>query len=211
MGRETPRGPHLAKGGYTGQDHDGLHGSWFTPQTVKPSVIHSSTMAPRRKNAAPHSSPTASQSEGDNASESSSSEANVPPNKLVDKPVEASRISVASKIQDVANPLFGRKSGAVGPLAVVPHTLVVIPQAEGQTESGESSQPASVAPSPPPTSTSQATGTFITLPTIFLEKVVADQRQTGTLVDRIVRRMPQLIERNVLAAEKREKMKCGRS
>uniref|UniRef100_M1DLY8 Integrase core domain containing protein n=1 Tax=Solanum tuberosum TaxID=4113 RepID=M1DLY8_SOLTU len=40
--------------------------------------------------------------------------ANIPPNKLVDKPVEASRITAASKIKDSANPLFRRKSGVVG-------------------------------------------------------------------------------------------------
>ncbi|KAH0707695.1 hypothetical protein KY289_012771 [Solanum tuberosum] len=33
----------------------------------------------------------------------------------------------ASKIQDVNNPLFRRKSGAVRPLAIVPHTPLVIP------------------------------------------------------------------------------------
>jgi len=33
-------------------------------------------------------------------------QANIPPNKLVDKPVDASRITDAYKIKDVANPLF---------------------------------------------------------------------------------------------------------
>uniref|UniRef100_M1DFH2 Integrase core domain containing protein n=1 Tax=Solanum tuberosum TaxID=4113 RepID=M1DFH2_SOLTU len=95
-------------------------------------------------------------------------EANIPPNKLVDKPVEASKITVASKSSDVNNPLFGRKSGGVRALAVVPYAPVVIPQVVG---------------------------------------LVVDQRQTRTLVDQIVNRMPQLIERDVLAAEKRIKDK----
>uniref|UniRef100_M1DNU9 Integrase core domain containing protein n=1 Tax=Solanum tuberosum TaxID=4113 RepID=M1DNU9_SOLTU len=37
---------------------------------------------------------------------------------------------------------------------------------------------------------------------LFLEKLVADQRQTRTLVDQIVLWMPQLIETKVLAAKK---------
>ncbi|KAH0696239.1 hypothetical protein KY290_013594 [Solanum tuberosum] len=115
-------------------------------------------------------------------------------------------ILVMADIHDVANPLFERKLEALGLLVVVPHTPIVPPQAEGQTELGESSQqPASGAPSLPPASTSQAISTFINLPTTFLEKLFADQRQTKTLVDQIVHRMPQLIERNVLAMFKRLK------
>ncbi|KAH0714984.1 hypothetical protein KY284_007889 [Solanum tuberosum] len=57
---------------------------------------------------------------------------------------------------------------------------IVILQVVGQTEQGEPSQPASGAPS----------------------SLVADQRQTRTLVDQIVNWMPQLIERDVLAAKK---------
>ncbi|KAH0644655.1 hypothetical protein KY284_032539 [Solanum tuberosum] len=37
---------------------------------------------------------------------------------------------------------------------------------------------------------------------LFLEKLVTDQRQTRTLVDQIINRMPQLIQRDVLAAKK---------
>jgi len=37
---------------------------------------------------------------------------------------------------------------------------------------------------------------------IFLEKLIIDQRQTRTLVDQIVLRMPQLIETKVLATKK---------
>uniref|UniRef100_M1DJP8 Integrase core domain containing protein n=1 Tax=Solanum tuberosum TaxID=4113 RepID=M1DJP8_SOLTU len=55
---------------------------------------------------------------------------------------------------------------------------------------------------PPPTSAAHATGTYVTIPMIFLEKLVADQRQTRTLVDHIVIWMPQLIETKELAAKK---------
>uniref|UniRef100_M1DKQ1 Integrase core domain containing protein n=1 Tax=Solanum tuberosum TaxID=4113 RepID=M1DKQ1_SOLTU len=108
-----------------------------------------------------------------------SAKANIPPNKLVNKPVESSKKTATSKIQDVNNPFFGRKSGAVGPLA-----------------------PTSGALSSPPASDSQATCTYITLPTTFLERFVVDQRQTRTLVDQIVHRMPQLIECDVFASKK---------
>jgi len=37
---------------------------------------------------------------------------------------------------------------------------------------------------------------------IFLDKLVADQHQTKTLVDQIVNWMPQLIDRDVLAVKK---------
>lgn len=50
--------------------------------------------------------------------------ANIQPNNLVDKWVEESKVTAASKIKDVANHLFGAKSGSVGPVAVVPHILV---------------------------------------------------------------------------------------
>uniref|UniRef100_M1DAI0 Uncharacterized protein n=1 Tax=Solanum tuberosum TaxID=4113 RepID=M1DAI0_SOLTU len=55
---------------------------------------------------------------------------------------------------------------------------------------GESSQPSTEAPSPS-ASASHAPGTYATIPMIFLEKLVADQHQTRTLVDQIVNRMPQ--------------------
>uniref|UniRef100_M1DVC3 Uncharacterized protein n=1 Tax=Solanum tuberosum TaxID=4113 RepID=M1DVC3_SOLTU len=66
MGRETPRGPHLTK--------ERLH--WVGSRWSSRTVVHStdSIMAPRRNNAAPHSSPTASQSDSDNTMKSSSSE-----------------------------------------------------------------------------------------------------------------------------------------
>uniref|UniRef100_M1DKR5 Uncharacterized protein n=1 Tax=Solanum tuberosum TaxID=4113 RepID=M1DKR5_SOLTU len=86
-------------------------------------------------------------------------QANIPPNRLVDKWGEASRLTQVSKIENVANHLFGAKSGA-------------------------------------------ALGTYVTIPMIFLDKLVTDQRQTRTLVDQIVNRMPQLIEKDVLTAKK---------
>ncbi|KAH0700826.1 hypothetical protein KY284_015041 [Solanum tuberosum] len=53
---------------------------------------------------------------------------NIPPNKLVDRWVEASRVIATSKIEDAANHLCGAKAGAVGQLAVVPHVPIDIPQ-----------------------------------------------------------------------------------
>uniref|UniRef100_M1DMN1 Integrase core domain containing protein n=1 Tax=Solanum tuberosum TaxID=4113 RepID=M1DMN1_SOLTU len=106
-----------------------------------------------------------------------------------------------SKIKDVANHLFGVKSAAVGTLVVVPHVPLDTSQVDRDPEQGESSQPSTEAP-PPPASASQTPGTFVTIPMLFLEKLVADQRQTRTLVDQIVLRMPQLIETKVLAAKK---------
>uniref|UniRef100_M1DGK6 Integrase core domain containing protein n=1 Tax=Solanum tuberosum TaxID=4113 RepID=M1DGK6_SOLTU len=130
--------------------------------------------------------------------------ANIPPNNLVDRWGEAFRLTQVSKIKDVANHLIGAKSAAVGTLAVIPHVPLEIPQASRDPEQGESSQPSTKAP-PPPASASQTSGTFITIPMLFLEKLVADQRQTRTLVDQIVLRMPQLIETKVLAAKKKIK------
>jgi len=57
-------------------------------------------------------------------------QANIPLNKLVDRLTEAYKLTVASKIKDVVNHLFGVKVGAVGPLAVVPNVPLDIPQAE---------------------------------------------------------------------------------
>uniref|UniRef100_M1DQL5 Putative plant transposon protein domain-containing protein n=1 Tax=Solanum tuberosum TaxID=4113 RepID=M1DQL5_SOLTU len=127
--------------------------------------------------------------------------ANIPPNSLVDRWGETFRLTQVSKIKDVANYLFGAKSAAVGTLVVVPHVPLDIFQASRDPEQGESSQPSTEAP-PPPASASQTPGTFITIPMLFLEKLVADQRQTKTLVDQIVLRMPQLIETKVLAVKK---------
>ncbi|KAH0679020.1 hypothetical protein KY284_020105 [Solanum tuberosum] len=60
----------------------------------------------------------------------------------------------------------------------------------------------SVAAAPPLASASQVSGTLVTIPMLFHEKLVADQRQTRTLVDQIVNMMPKLIQREVLAAKK---------
>ncbi|KAH0709409.1 hypothetical protein KY284_010836 [Solanum tuberosum] len=98
--------------------------------------------------------------------------AGILPNHLVDKRTEATKITAASKIQDVNNPLFRKKSSAVGPLALVEH--------------GEPSQTTLGVPSSQPD--------YYSLP--------SDQRQTRTVVDLINYRMAQLIQRDVLAAEK---------
>ncbi|KAH0681201.1 hypothetical protein KY284_022286 [Solanum tuberosum] len=98
------------------------------------------------------------------------------------------RTHPASKIKDVANYLFGKKSGAVGSLIVVPHAPIDIPHEDRGPDQGESSQPSTEAP-PPPTSASQA----------------PDQCQTRTLVDQIVHRTSQLIDRDVLTVEKKIK------
>uniref|UniRef100_M1DRY0 Putative plant transposon protein domain-containing protein n=1 Tax=Solanum tuberosum TaxID=4113 RepID=M1DRY0_SOLTU len=128
-------------------------------------------------------------------------QAGIPPKRLIDRWGEAFRLTQASKIKDVDNHLFGAKSGVVGSLAVVPHVPLDIPHADRGPEHGESSQPSTEAP-PPLASASQAPGTFVTISMFYLEKLVADQRQTRTLVDQIVHRMHQLIERDVLAAKK---------
>ncbi|KAH0781738.1 hypothetical protein KY290_001336 [Solanum tuberosum] len=104
MGRETPRGPHLTKErlhwvGSRWSSRTVVHSTdseaicdpsqYIVPhihytdlcsrgpsRTVVPTTAHlgSRIMAPRRNNAAPHSSPTASQSDSDNTMKSSSSE-----------------------------------------------------------------------------------------------------------------------------------------
>uniref|UniRef100_M1DTY9 Integrase core domain containing protein n=1 Tax=Solanum tuberosum TaxID=4113 RepID=M1DTY9_SOLTU len=144
-------------------------------------------MAPRRKNATKHSSPTTSQSKGGNASESSSSEGPLNSIMVRGKSIDISETTInrmlhgpeyttptlvdlfegkhhavtsetemeASKIKDVANHLFGAKSGAVGSLAIVPHVPIDIPHANRGPEKRESSQPSTEAP-PPPSSASQA-------------------------------------------------------
>uniref|UniRef100_M1DR88 Putative plant transposon protein domain-containing protein n=1 Tax=Solanum tuberosum TaxID=4113 RepID=M1DR88_SOLTU len=126
---------------------------------------------------------------------------NIPPNKLVDKWGEAFRLTQVSKIKDVANHLFGAKSGFMGTLVVVPHVPLDIPHADRGPEKGESSQPSTEAP-PPLVSTSYPPGTYVTIPMIFLKKLVAHQLQTRTLVVQIVIWMPQLIDKDVLAAKK---------
>uniref|UniRef100_M1DZX6 Putative plant transposon protein domain-containing protein n=1 Tax=Solanum tuberosum TaxID=4113 RepID=M1DZX6_SOLTU len=135
-----------------------------------------------------------------------SRQADILPNRLVDKWGKAFRLTKVSKIKDIANHLFGVKSGAMGSLVVVPHVTIDIPHADKGPKQGESSQPSIEAPLPP-ASASQAPGNFVTIPTLFLEKLVADQRQTKTVVDQIIRRMPQLIERNMLVVEKKIKDK----
>ncbi|KAH0693111.1 hypothetical protein KY285_020208 [Solanum tuberosum] len=84
------------------------------------------------------------------------------------------------------NRLVGR--WAVGSLVVVPHAPIDIPHEDRGPDQGESSQPSIEAP-PPPTSASQA----------------PDQCQNRTLVDQIVHRTPQLIDRDVLTVEKKIK------
>uniref|UniRef100_M1DFB9 Integrase core domain containing protein n=1 Tax=Solanum tuberosum TaxID=4113 RepID=M1DFB9_SOLTU len=126
------------------------------------------------------------------------------PNRLVDRWSEAFRLTQASNIKDVSNHLFGAKARGAGSLAVVSHVPIDISHADRGPEHGESSHPSTEAP-PPPALASQALGTFVTIPTLFLEKLVADQRQTRTLVDQIVCWMPQLIELDVLAMEKKIK------
>uniref|UniRef100_M1DLY3 Putative plant transposon protein domain-containing protein n=1 Tax=Solanum tuberosum TaxID=4113 RepID=M1DLY3_SOLTU len=110
-------------------------------------------------------------------------------------------LSFPTKVWNVANHLFGAKSAAVNTLVVVPHVPFDIPHTDRGPEHEESSQPSTEAPAPP-ASASQTPGTFVTIPMLFLEKLVADQCQTKTLVDQIVLRMPQLIETKVLAAKK---------
>ncbi|KAH0644570.1 hypothetical protein KY284_032454 [Solanum tuberosum] len=129
---------------------------------------------------------------------------NIPPYKYVDKWVEESKVTATSKIKDMVNHLFGAKAEAMGPLVVLVHVPVDIPQVVGGSEHGESSQPSTGAP-PPSTSSSQATCTFMTIPTIILERLVVDQRQTQSIVDQIVLKLPQLVQREVLAIEKRLK------
>uniref|UniRef100_M1DG46 Integrase core domain containing protein n=1 Tax=Solanum tuberosum TaxID=4113 RepID=M1DG46_SOLTU len=87
------------------------------------------------------------------------------------------------------------------PTLITKASLFLQPRGPDQ---GESSQPSTEAP-PPPTSASQAPGTFVTIPILFLEILVADQCQTRTLVDQIVHRTPQLIDRDVLTVEKKIK------
>ncbi|KAH0773904.1 hypothetical protein KY290_011041 [Solanum tuberosum] len=58
---------------------------------------------------------------------------------------------------------------------------------------------------PPPASAAHATCTFVTIPTVIFERFVADQRQTRSIVNQIVLRLPQIVECDMLAAEKRVK------
>ncbi|KAH0706110.1 hypothetical protein KY285_010637 [Solanum tuberosum] len=74
---------------------------------------------------------------------------------LIDRWGEEARLIQVSKIKDVANHLFGAKSGVVGTLSIVLHVPLDIPQANKWPEQGESSQPSTEAP-PPPASASQA-------------------------------------------------------
>ncbi|KAH0682804.1 hypothetical protein KY285_020320 [Solanum tuberosum] len=106
----------------------------------------------------------------------------IPPNKLVDKWDEAFILTQVSKIKDFANHLFGAKSGGVGTLAVVPHVPIDMPHVDRGLEQGESSQPST---KEPPPSSFEASGTYVTISMLFIEKL-----------------MPQLIERDVLAMKK---------
>lgn len=75
-----------------------------------------------------------------------------------------------------------------------------MPQADRKLEQRESSQTAKEAPHP--TSTAQPSCTFVTISIIFLEKLIADQCQTSTLTEEVVRRISQMIETKVSAAKK---------
>uniref|UniRef100_M1E0A1 Putative plant transposon protein domain-containing protein n=1 Tax=Solanum tuberosum TaxID=4113 RepID=M1E0A1_SOLTU len=100
-------------------------------------------------------------------------QANIPPNRLVDRCGDAFRLTQASKIKHVSNHLFGAKSGAVGSLVVVPHVPIDIPHADRGPDQRDSSQRSTEAP-PPPTLASQAPATFVTIPMLLLEKLVAN-------------------------------------
>jgi len=104
----------------------------------------------------------------------------------------------------MSNHLFSVEFGAVGPLAVVPHVPIDIHQAERSTKHGESSQPSARAPLPPVLDAS-TTGTFISIPTILFARLVVDQRQTRFIVDKIMLKLSQVVQRDVSAVEKRLK------
>uniref|UniRef100_M1DN98 Putative plant transposon protein domain-containing protein n=1 Tax=Solanum tuberosum TaxID=4113 RepID=M1DN98_SOLTU len=107
-------------------------------------------------------------------------QANIPPNRLINRWGEAAKLIQVSKIKDVVNHLFGAKSRVVGTLVVVPRVPLDIPQADKGPEKG------GIIP---------AFHRGTTTTSFFL---------TGskTLVHQIVNRMPQLIQRDVLPAKK---------
>ncbi|KAH0632841.1 hypothetical protein KY284_035627 [Solanum tuberosum] len=131
-------------------------------------------------------------------------QANILLNRLVDRWTEANRVTVASKIKDVANHLFGAKFVVVGILVGVPHISIDIPHVDRGPEQGESSQPSAWIP-PSSAPASQATGTFVGIPTTIFERLVADQRQTRTIMDQIVVKLPHVVQQDVLVAKKRIK------
>ena len=104
------------------------------------------------------------------------------------------------KIKDLANHVFVAKSTTIGCLVVAPHVPLEVPEAERVPDQEESSQTAKEAPHP--TSTAQPSCTFVTISIIFLEKLIADQCQTSTLTEEVVRRISQMIETKVSAAKK---------
>lgn len=104
------------------------------------------------------------------------------------------------KIKDLANHVFVAKSTTIGCLVVAPHVPLEVPEAERVPDQEESSQTAK--DTPQQTSTTQPSGNFMTIPIVFLEKFIANQRQTRAIADRIVRQMPQMIETKVSAAMK---------
>uniref|UniRef100_M1DTX8 Putative plant transposon protein domain-containing protein n=1 Tax=Solanum tuberosum TaxID=4113 RepID=M1DTX8_SOLTU len=128
-------------------------------------------------------------------------QANIIPNKLVDKWTKAYKVTTASKIKDVTNHLFGAKAGPVGPLAFVPHIPVDMPQTNGSSKQGSTLQP-DAGTTPPRASLSLATSTFVTIPTMIFGRLVVDQRQTRSIVDQILLRLPQIVKCDVLVAEK---------
>ncbi|KAH0748212.1 hypothetical protein KY290_027444 [Solanum tuberosum] len=86
-------------------------------------------------------------------------QANIPPNRLVNRWGEAFRLTQVSRIKNFANHLFGVKSAAVGTFVVVPYVPIDIPYADRGPEQGESSQPYTGEP-PSPASASQAPSTY---------------------------------------------------
>uniref|UniRef100_M1D8X1 Putative plant transposon protein domain-containing protein n=1 Tax=Solanum tuberosum TaxID=4113 RepID=M1D8X1_SOLTU len=82
---------------------------------------------------------------------------------------------ISTEMRDRA---LNEREGAVGPLVVVPHTPVVIPQVADQTEQGESSQPASGASSSPPASTTQAPERNV----LAVEKSIKDEMRKKLVV-----------------------------
>uniref|UniRef100_M1E0F1 Uncharacterized protein n=1 Tax=Solanum tuberosum TaxID=4113 RepID=M1E0F1_SOLTU len=69
--------------------------------------------------------------------------ANILPNKLLDICVEAKKITKVTRINDVANPLYGSRVGPAPPLEVLPHVSVEPIRVEGVNEKAEGTTQAS--------------------------------------------------------------------
>lgn len=100
----------------------------------------------------------------------------------------------------MANNLFSAKFATICSLLVAPHVPLQMPQADRVPEQGEPSQTSTKTPQP--TSTAQPSGNFMNILIVFLDKLIADPRQTGALANKIVRRMPQMVETKVSIAKK---------